>query len=144
MKTLTLTQPYASLVACGAKRVETRGWRTDYRGLLAIHAAKGFPRFEKDLANCRVVRELLGRLAHELPLGSVVATCRLVSCHRTNEIEIGSCIGVLGDCAATITEQEYALGNYDPGRWAWLLADIKPLAEPVPAKGALSLWEWKP
>lgn len=38
---LTLTQPFASLVALGAKRVVTRDWGTDYRGALAIHAAKG-------------------------------------------------------------------------------------------------------
>ena len=43
MKALTLTQPWASLVAIGAKRIETRSWSTPYRGLLAIHAAKGFP-----------------------------------------------------------------------------------------------------
>jgi hypothetical protein len=36
MKALTLIQPWASLVAIGAKRVETRGWRTSYRGPLAI------------------------------------------------------------------------------------------------------------
>lgn len=40
-KILTLSQPYASLVALGAKRIETRSWRTSYRGPLAIHAAKG-------------------------------------------------------------------------------------------------------
>jgi hypothetical protein len=38
---LTLTQPWATLVAVGAKRVDTRDWDTDYRGPLAIHAAKG-------------------------------------------------------------------------------------------------------
>ncbi len=41
MKTLTLTQPYASLIAFGAKRIETRTWATTYRGPLAIHAADG-------------------------------------------------------------------------------------------------------
>jgi hypothetical protein len=38
---------------------------------------------------------------------------------------------------------EYKFGNYDLGRYGWYLADIKPI-EPVPAKGALSLWEWNP
>ncbi len=44
MKALTLTQPWATLVAIGAKCIETRSWRTSYRGPLAIHAAKGFPK----------------------------------------------------------------------------------------------------
>ncbi len=42
MKALTLTQPWAHLVAVGAKRVETRSWPTPYRGPLAIHAAQGW------------------------------------------------------------------------------------------------------
>jgi len=40
MKALTLWQPWASLVATGAKRIETRSCVTKYRGPLAIHAAK--------------------------------------------------------------------------------------------------------
>ena len=42
MKALTLTQPWATLIAVGAKRIETRSWGTSYRGRIAIHAAKGF------------------------------------------------------------------------------------------------------
>ena len=40
MKALTITQPWATLIAIGAKRFETRGWSTPYRGPLAIHAGK--------------------------------------------------------------------------------------------------------
>ncbi len=40
MKALTLYQPWATLVAIGAKRVETRNWTTSYRGQLAIHVSK--------------------------------------------------------------------------------------------------------
>ena len=39
MKALTLHQPWASLIAIGAKKIETRSWATSYRGPLAIHAA---------------------------------------------------------------------------------------------------------
>ncbi len=41
MRTLTLTQPWATLVALGAKTIETRSWQTSYRGPLAIHAGQG-------------------------------------------------------------------------------------------------------
>ena len=34
MKALTLTQPWATLAAIREKRLETRGWRTSYRGPL--------------------------------------------------------------------------------------------------------------
>ena len=40
MKALTLYQPWATLVAIGAKKIETRSWSTPYRGPLAIHAGK--------------------------------------------------------------------------------------------------------
>jgi hypothetical protein len=40
IKCISLWQPWASLVAVGAKRIETRGWATAYRGRLGIHAAK--------------------------------------------------------------------------------------------------------
>ncbi len=43
MKLISLIQPWATLVAEGYKRFETRGWYTDYRGPLAIHATKGHP-----------------------------------------------------------------------------------------------------
>jgi hypothetical protein len=35
MKTLTLHQPWATLVALGAKQIETRSWAASYRGPLA-------------------------------------------------------------------------------------------------------------
>jgi hypothetical protein len=40
VKAITLQQPWASLIALGAKSVETRSWSTAYRGPLAIHAGK--------------------------------------------------------------------------------------------------------
>lgn len=47
MKALSLHQPYASAVAMGVKRIETRSWRTNYRGPLAIHAtARVLPQHE--------------------------------------------------------------------------------------------------
>ena len=41
MKALSLTQPWAQLIAIHAKKVETRSWPTSFSGVLAIHAAKG-------------------------------------------------------------------------------------------------------
>lgn len=41
MKALTISQPFASLIASGEKWIENRIWYTSYRGPLAIHAGKG-------------------------------------------------------------------------------------------------------
>ena len=39
MKALTLYQPYATAIALGLKKYETRSWATSYRGPLAIHTS---------------------------------------------------------------------------------------------------------
>ncbi len=57
MRGLTLTQPWASLVALGAKTLETRSWKTNYRGLLAIHAAQGLGGLAGGLERPRTPRE---------------------------------------------------------------------------------------
>jgi hypothetical protein len=41
MKTITILQPYASLIACGTKKIETRSWTTKYQGPITIHAGQG-------------------------------------------------------------------------------------------------------
>lgn len=40
MKVITLIQPWATLVALGEKKIETRSWSTNFRGRIAIHAGK--------------------------------------------------------------------------------------------------------
>lgn len=40
MKAITIKQPWATLIALGEKRFETRSWQTKYRGPIAIHAGK--------------------------------------------------------------------------------------------------------
>lgn len=133
MKAITLTQPWATLVALGAKRIETRSWRTDYQGPLAIHAAKSYPKWARNLCKVEPFKSALAPLGvHFEPadyLGMVVAVCELENVFSV------SCLGV--------DEPERSFGDYSAGRWAWMLARVKPLAVPIPAKGALGLWEWR-
>ena len=136
MKAITLLQPWASLIALGEKRIETRSWSPRYRGLLAIHASKRWRNEDALLAQqhdafLTVWRRHGIRLLSELPLGAVIATCRLADVRPTEEL------------IPTLSFEECAFGNYSLGRWAWVLADVEPLAEPVPAVGALGLWDWE-
>lgn len=39
MKVLSLTEPYVTLIKNGTKKIETRSWKTSYRGKLYIHAS---------------------------------------------------------------------------------------------------------
>lgn len=148
MKALTLTQPYATLIAVGAKKIETRGWSTSFRGPLAIHAAKGLGPVggKRGLAELCTDDPFFGalidagyRAGKPLPMGAIVAVCRLVDCESTDILPVGY---GRGEGVWWLTPEERAFGNYNPGRYAWLLADIRALPEPIPCKGALWLWEW--
>jgi hypothetical protein len=169
MKALTLTQPWATLIAIGAKHIETRSWSTSYRGPLAIHAAKGLGSVggkrgfydlcysqpflsvlepamtgERDIAGFKVPHIDPGYL----PMGAIVATCDLVDCVPTwadwASVE-PYFTGQHGDHVWHVPppEPERSFGDYTPGRFAWLLSNVKALPEPVPCKGALSLWKYE-
>ncbi len=154
MKALTLTQPWASLVSIGAKHIETRSWFTPYRGPLAIHAAKGFPRWAQDMCEAEVFRHALvtgGEAVAEpkssLPRSVVLCTCTLVDCLPM--ASFGCLPGVFDDYPDLDTPEERAFGDFDVfdsesgrRRYAWILESVKPLPVPVSAKGALGLWEW--
>jgi hypothetical protein len=154
MKVLTLTQPWATLVAIGAKHIETRRWSTSYRGPLAIHAAKGLgPVGGKQglLSLCRsdpfrsvlLAAGILGTPA--LPLGAIVAVCELRGCRIIGQELNGDATIAADDMFSwtPILGNERAFGNYAPGRYAWLLASVRALPEPIPAKGALGLWNYE-
>ena len=40
IKAISLWQPWANLIAVGAKKYETRSWKTNYRGALLICASR--------------------------------------------------------------------------------------------------------
>ena len=141
MKALTLMQPWATLVAIGAKRIETRSWATSYRGPLVIHASKGFPKWAREFTCEPVCYEAVQQFQRvktfpAYPLGAVLATCRLIDCVPTERIGDPN-----GLWSRIFTEQERAFGNYSPGRYAWVIDNVQQ-TEPILAKGALGLWEW--
>ncbi len=126
MKAITLWQPWASLIAWGEKQYETRSWGTAYRGEIAIHAGKRLVR------NPDLWYELYGKYdLINVPLGMVVTVARLETVIRMDR-----------NLVAMISDQERCVGDWQEGRWAWLLMDIRPLAEPIPAIGKHRLWEW--
>lgn len=136
MKALPLWQPWASLIACGAKRVETRDYPPGRIGLragqrIAIHATKttSDPNTgEKLLDFCE--REPFCQFVSRdgIPLGALVATATLA---RASEMTAES-IAALEQCNPV----ERAFGSYQPGRWAWVLADVVALPEPITWTGS--------
>ena len=135
---LSLTQPWATLVATGAKTIETRSWSTAHRGLIAIQAAKGFP------ADCRALcwRTPFAQAlieagfdrAEQLPRGAIVAVAHLLHVAPIEHF-------VHGRLPHALVAREFAFGDFTPGRFGWVLGDIRRLREPIPCKGALGLWK---
>lgn len=136
MKALTLTQPWASLVILGAKRFETRKWKTAHRGPLAIHAARGFPEAAKALAVREPFQQALFG-SHDpcpevLPFGALLGVVEVAGCCRTEEVAAAK------DAEHSV---ELAFGDFTPGRYAWELRLLKRFAEPIPVAGHLGLWD---
>jgi hypothetical protein len=167
MKAITIWQPWASLLAIGAKKYETRSWPTKYRGTIAIHAAKkdpckipliGLEKFDA-AAGTELERAGLGSTWFLLPRGKIIATAELVDVWHivhnpgvdvdtARHIPIGA-ESLTNDRHApdfvdyfVPTEQEILFGDWTPGRYAWEIANVKMLPSPVPAAGHQSLWEW--
>ena len=134
MKTISLTQPWATLVAVGAKKIETRSWQTSYRGPILIHASKGFPAWAIRLCLDEPFLTVLVWAGYRTPVdllrGFIIASAELVRIERITSANVPA-------------EPERSFGDYTPGRFAWYLENVKPVS-PIAAKGALGLWEWNP
>lgn len=134
IKALSLWQPWASLIAIGAKEFETRSWRHNYRGLVAIHASKRWTRDEiymtEHFARTYPVATQ-GKLLKPLPLGVVLCVAKLMDIVPTEAIR------------HHLAQPERAFGDYTSGRYAWELQVVKVFDEPIPWKGAQGLWDWE-
>lgn len=130
MKVLSLYQPYATLVVIGAKCVETRSWKPDYRGELYIHASARMPKWCRE----KLDREGFVDFLHDkvLPLGQVLGRVTLDGMMTTTEWK----------SSERFNHKEMLFGDYDPRRYAWLLSNPVPLDVPLPAKGSLGIWDW--
>lgn len=145
MRAITLWQPWASLVAVGAKRYETRSWpapKTLRHGdLLAIHAAArpgGWPDDGETIdAMIAALFPKPGALPglglvelDELPRGAVLAVACFRGCYRAEEVR------------DTLPEDELLFGDWGRWRYGWKLEIVRAFDTPIPARGYQGLWNW--
>jgi activating signal cointegrator 1 len=130
IKALTISQPYASLIASGEKWVENRRWSTNYTGPLAIHAGKGMQYLDRE------------ELA-EYPTGCIVATTQLVCCLQRATILRYADSMKFNHCPVGFphTWEELAEHEHCEGPYCWLLADVRKVDVPVQYRGAQGLFE---
>jgi hypothetical protein len=125
-KALTVTQPFASLIAAGVKQFETRSWSTNYRGLVLIHAAKNIwgndsVRYAAELHRAG----LLPAKMSKLPRGAIIAIAQLVDVIPSD----------------LVPSDQLLTGPWSPAAYAWRLEAVVALPEPLPWRGRLSLWD---
>src|SRR5262249_55097437 len=110
MRAVTLIQPWATLIISGAKRIETRSWRTVHRGLWPIHSSRTSPPAARALCAKEPFKSCLaaaGIADHEqLPLGVVLGSVDLYDCQAMDLMDLSQ-----------LSEQERSFGDYRPGRY---------------------------
>ncbi len=163
MKALTIWQPWAELIAIGAKGFETRSWDTAYRGPIAIHASTKSPRQLMRRLPADVQREMFKCIyehygitdgaVDRLQTGAIIATAELVNIWAIfNSADHGGIsaarmtpkgICLLNEPWIKPSDRERSFGDWTPGRYAWELANVKPLPTPIEVKGKQGLWEWQ-
>lgn len=139
LRAITVRQPWAWAIAHGGKTIENRSRGTSYRGPLLIHAGAGWS--ARGDSDPRVL-DAWTTLGHPItagrvsmaprlvPLAKVIAVAQLVDSHPD------------ADCCRPWGESEYAEngGHVVRGIHHLVLEDVRPLREPIPARGSLGLW----
>lgn len=130
MKVLSLTEPYATLIKNGIKTIETRSWKTSYRGKLYIHASSTkIPKAYKENQDLMSLVDI-----NDLNYGNIICSCDLVDCvEMTDEF--------INDIKKN-KKNEYITGIYSNGRYAWIFKNIEILDNPIKAKGHLGIWNF--
>ncbi len=122
MKALTVRQPWAWALLTEhiqRKTIENRSWSTRYRGRLAIHAAKGMTQREyRQAADFCAMNGLSLPPAHTLAFGCVLGMVDMVDC------------------------VDSASSPWFEGPYGFVFNEPKCFPTPIPAQGALGLWDW--
>ena len=130
MKVISIIEPWASLIKDNIKFIETRSWKTTYRGEIYIHAS-----LKKVSKNDKRIDELIALLKNKnFKYGHIIAKATLIDCIYMDNEFIKKIIN---------NKTEYICGEYREGRYAWILKDITPLNTPIPVKGKLGIWNYE-
>ena len=112
MKAISIKNPWASLIADGIKTIETRRWRTNYRGDILVCVSRKIdkePQFNKRYTN-----------------------------NGTEGMAI--CVATIDDCRPMIdTDTGAAMIDNAPGLYAWTLSNIRKIT-PFPVRGQLGIF----
>jgi hypothetical protein len=153
--TISLDEPWASLVAARIKVNETRSWPTKHRGLIFIHATVkpfGFNSARADLLRDFLMIDEYRKLCRHLwvqKYGKAEAKkhpAGTVDCEMWSNYMPGHVIAVaqLTNC---VPSDDYGnpdtWGDFTRGRWVWELEHVRALDIVKYARGRQRIWDWK-
>ena len=128
MKVLSIKEPWATLIKEKKKYIETRSWKTNYRGEIYIHAS--LKKINKKDPHIKELLELIPNI--DMSYGYIICKCKLVDCIYMDDLFIKKIKN---------NHQEYLCGEYSIGRYAWILKDIE-VVDKIQAKGKLGIWNF--
>lgn len=126
MKTLTIKQPWATLIIQGDKRFEFRSWKTNYRGELLIHAGKGIDK--------EAMKRLKKYIPEDMPLGKIIGKVKLVDCIKMSP--------EFKEMLLKENNEIYTKSSFQEN-YGWQVENVEVFNHPIPVKGQLSLWEYE-
>ena len=125
MKTLTIKNPWATLIIEGHKQYEFRSWKTNYRGKILIHTSK-----KEDKEDIKRFESLNLKYINSAIIGEATLTdCILVDKEFDENLR---------------KENPLVYGNEHYNKtYAWKLENIKKYDKPIFASGHLGLWNYE-
>jgi hypothetical protein len=143
MKCLSLTQPWATIVAKGLKPVENRKWappRAMVGEVFAIHASKTWDKegeryIREAWDGYDPIEEAIGEAV--LVRSAILGVARLVGWMSFEEKLYYTVAGdrVVAEPGHRLMKDPWFFGPY-----GFVLEDVRELREPIPCKGALNFW----
>jgi len=136
MRILTVRPPWAQAIVAGAKDVENRTWSTDHRGPIAVHAGLRFDTGAWKNSALTAWMDNYWGLTRETYTGemfrggAIIGVVDLVDVHRWFDSRDGE-----PRCQRSGLCSPWA----EAGAFHLVLANPRPLAEPIPYRGALGL-----
>ena len=121
MKTLTIKEPWASLIVQGFKKYEFRSWKTNYRGKILIHAGLSKENIDK-----------FKDYNLDISSGEIIGEAYITNCILVDE----SVDKKLRKLDKTVYENNHI------GLYAFKLDNIKKYDKKIKTKGKLGLWNY--
>ena len=148
MRGLTVLQPWAFQIA-RHKIYETRTWRTNYRGPVAIHAGTRFNKPEREVV--QMFSDAGIWMPSSFTTGAVVVVADLVDCIPLMDTPatLRKCIGLPdgSPIPARLALQYFGGAGVTGERlgiYGFVLENKRLLREPYPIRGARMLWTVPP